>query len=710
MKKLIFPLLSAGAIFAMTSCSADDAPLPNGNDGNVTFAVTLPNMTTRAFGDIETIDCNELLYTIYDAEGQNIIVPTDTVEAFGKGVLTANLSLKLVTNQSYTIVFYAHNNASEFSAYENGNLTVDYSKATVNSEIDDAFYAVQKFTVDGIAKTVTLNRPFAQLNIGTNYLDEPTVKSIISNINSKLTVTKGLYSSIDLISGTMGQEVATDVVLTPSSAPAVNDDFPVEGYSNLLSAYLLVPTTQDLINAQYVINNGETLIRNLNLDATPVRMNYRTNIYGSLLTTDQPFNVQIEPAFEKPDFNQADKPFSFAVEYNPEFFAKGVDAAERAECANKLIADIPNDFDNVSDRLKAFWYLFRNDVKDETDPRFEKYYEGYKGTGAYVGSCGPFYYPAGTVDKYEEDVRKACKRVFNSVTITISGDVEMGGNGSLVLRPNDIYCPVFNVIGEGYAVLNGCKGISGSIGGGYADMYSGTGTLNIKNIHFANIPDKGIGISINSINPSKQPNPTDLYTNIENCVFDGRMYNYVQDGQTINRHLLVKDCVFNLKGTTSYCIFLQQGQGANENQPAGTIEIIGNTFNDAAEGFNIQDRPETVVTIKDNVFNGVTPKADRKHAAAIQMTTGKSYLIENNKFNNVTCNVFRLHDLGVDIKDITIKGNVFNNCAYMFLIDPGVTYKATFNVSEQGVAGVANPRVGQLKDGSTIAHNLPFKY
>ena len=298
MKKTLYSSLALGAVLGLASCASDE-PLGNRqNDGSVTFTVALPEMGTRAFGDAGTINCNELLYTVYDAEGNNIILPTETKTAFGQGVLTDNVTLQLVANQEYKIVFYAHNNGSQFSTYTDGKLTVDYTKANINSEIDDAFYVAYPFTADGTAKTVTLTRPFAQLNIGTDDLGEAAVQNILANITSTLTVSQGLKNSMDLIAGTTSVEgTLDDVTFTPAGAPAVNTDFPVTGYSNLLSVYLLVPAEQDMIDATYVLKNGEKEIRTLNLAATPVRMNYRTNVYGSLLTTQQPFNVEIEPNF-----------------------------------------------------------------------------------------------------------------------------------------------------------------------------------------------------------------------------------------------------------------------------------------------------------------------------------------------------------------------------------------------------------------------------
>jgi len=70
-----------------------------------------------------------------------------------------------------------------------------------------------------------------------------------------------------------------------------------------------------MIDATYTINlAGKPAINNLNLANMPVQGNYRTNVYGSLLTTQNQFNVTIEPNFGTPDFNKEIKPVSTVEE------------------------------------------------------------------------------------------------------------------------------------------------------------------------------------------------------------------------------------------------------------------------------------------------------------------------------------------------------------------------------------------------------------
>ena len=307
MKKFLYPVLALGAVVAMTSCSSEEPLGPNDrpNDGKVTFNINLEGAQTRAFG--ETVNCNQITYTVFDMDGK-VVLSDQTETAFTGGATTATVELQLVANQQYKVIFYANNSGSEFSKYESGVVTVDYTKMNVNSTKDDAFINKkeyngaenQVFTADGNAKTVYLTRPFAQVNIGTDDLDNEAVKKILASVSTEFTVSSGLFTQYSVLDeGTVSGQYAGTYTAT-TGAPEVNTDFPVDGYSNLLSVYLLVPEAKDVINAEYAINlNGSKgSINTLNLSGMPVQMNYRTNVYGSLLTTQNAFNVIIEPAFE----------------------------------------------------------------------------------------------------------------------------------------------------------------------------------------------------------------------------------------------------------------------------------------------------------------------------------------------------------------------------------------------------------------------------
>ena len=313
MKKFLYSVLALGAAATLASCSSEEPLGPNDrpNDGKVTFNLCLEGAQTRAFG--ETTDCNEIIYTVFDMNDQ-VVLEDKTETAFGTGVNTATVELQLVANQQYKVIFYAHNNNSNFSSYANGVVTVNYGSENihVNSNVDDAFINKQTytpagatealpnqvFTADGNAKTVYLTRPFAQVNFGTNDLNNTAVQNILDNVSTEFTVSSGLYSTYSVLDEEATTEY-TGAYTATTGKPQENTDFPVGGYSNLLSAYLLVDQAQSVINANYTIKlAGKPNINTLNLSAMPVQGNYRTNVYGSLLTTQNDFNVTIVPTFD----------------------------------------------------------------------------------------------------------------------------------------------------------------------------------------------------------------------------------------------------------------------------------------------------------------------------------------------------------------------------------------------------------------------------
>ena len=65
--------------------------------------------------------------------------------------------------------------------------------------------------------------------------------------------------------------------------------------------YLLVSADKTLIDVCFSYNGDDDYIHNYT--NVPVQRNYRTNIFGSILTSKVNLNVVIEPAFNAPDYN-----------------------------------------------------------------------------------------------------------------------------------------------------------------------------------------------------------------------------------------------------------------------------------------------------------------------------------------------------------------------------------------------------------------------
>lgn len=306
---------------SLGSCSSElDAPAVNG-DGNVTFTAQLPgNIGSRAYADGET--ATTLKYAVYEAGTTNLVFSSDdATPAYTYENLTFKISFNLVKGKSYDFAFWAQaaDAPYTFTADATGvTVAMNYDKdATANNEKRDAFFNVEKgLKVEGsVNKTIELRRPFAQLNIGTNDLAEfEATKSVLGNIS--VTV-KDVYNTLDLFSGVASdpKEVTfTDVKPEGEAFPNVKDG---KKYDYLAMDYILtgteLVTEADVNNAQKetkdvtiaIFEEGKAeAINTIPVSAAPFQRNYRTNIYGSLLTSTVDWTIEIKPGFNDPDNNE----------------------------------------------------------------------------------------------------------------------------------------------------------------------------------------------------------------------------------------------------------------------------------------------------------------------------------------------------------------------------------------------------------------------
>ncbi len=305
MKKLFFSSLALVAMmFAGTSCSSEEVT-PVTGESTVTLSVTLPDgIQSRAFGDGTT--AQKLTMLVLDDKNQALPVFTGanpTVLSTDIN-LTKQVTLRLAAGKTYKVVCWASAKKSPYTFDPaTRTVTADYEGALTSDEKLDAFYAVQTITVEGnTTETVKLYRPFAQLNIGTNDLaaakaagfDAKTVK-----------VTVPTYKSLNLVTGAVE---AGDPVAVPFGEGALptGETFPKVGYEYLSMNYLLMSADKQLVDLEFTVKAADGSTRTLPVSAVPVQRNYRTNIYGSLLTNSVNINVEIVPAFEEPDYEMDD--------------------------------------------------------------------------------------------------------------------------------------------------------------------------------------------------------------------------------------------------------------------------------------------------------------------------------------------------------------------------------------------------------------------
>ena len=311
MRKLLLSTLTISALM-LASCSNEDVMSP-ASDGPVVFTVSLPGEFTRAISDGET--ATQLTYAVY-VKGETTAVFSSKHDGDPKPYFSdkkATLSLNLAKGKEYDCIFWADKPGNTFYTFDQTNKTVaiNYDGIVSNDEDRDAFFAAETVKVTGAAtKTIELRRPFAQLNFATSDLDAAK-KAGLNYGGSRVTVSN-VYTKLNLLSGkaSEGKEVTfayASKVVDGNAHKEVNG----KTYDWLSMNYLLTGDTptedneqtaeSELVDLVFVAGSSDTAdVNTVNVSQVPVQRNYRTNIYGALLTSPVDFNIVIDPLYYGP--------------------------------------------------------------------------------------------------------------------------------------------------------------------------------------------------------------------------------------------------------------------------------------------------------------------------------------------------------------------------------------------------------------------------
>ena len=295
MKKFLLMAVAAmGLLF--TACSKDEVAQPVAEKSTVTFTVATPELSTRAHGDGES--ATALAYAVYNRADKALLFQgTKTMSN-----LTATVEIPFVNGMTYDVLFWAAAPESPYTVDWDAK-TVGYTNAAAlvgNSEKYDAFYYFltgdELPEITGpVTKTVELKRPFAQLNIKTN--DAKEAKQSGVEVKNVKVVVKNGYSSFDLAAGAGKDknDVTFDFAAKQENANA-------EGVQLLAVNYLFTGGEKSLVDVEFTYTdvNGKVAAAGevMEFASVPVQRNYRTNIVGSLLTSDGKFNIETKPGFE----------------------------------------------------------------------------------------------------------------------------------------------------------------------------------------------------------------------------------------------------------------------------------------------------------------------------------------------------------------------------------------------------------------------------
>ncbi|MBQ2247222.1 MAG: leucine-rich repeat domain-containing protein [Tidjanibacter sp.] len=310
MKKFLISLVVAAAALFATSCVNELDEGIKGNATGVTFEISTPELTSRA--DLFFGDCaaeKKLLYAVYDVtEGGNIVAKISKTELdnalrISKDAPTT-FTLDLIDGNSYAVLFWAV--SDDYS----GAFSIDWTSKkmkmnaspTANKESYDAFYSyITLDNVEGsISRSVVLERPFAQLNIGTSDFEEAKKANFdIDKIWSEVSLTN-VPNVLDCTSGHTSVEGSAAITYSLDEMVVPTDyKFPVSGYNYLAMNYVLVGAEKSLANATVTTKDNtkaKTITNTYN--NIPLARNFKTNVYGALLTNGSQFDVDVDNTWE----------------------------------------------------------------------------------------------------------------------------------------------------------------------------------------------------------------------------------------------------------------------------------------------------------------------------------------------------------------------------------------------------------------------------
>ncbi|MBO7197447.1 MAG: hypothetical protein J6V28_01450, partial [Tidjanibacter sp.] len=290
-KKILLSLVVAAAALFATSCANELDENIKGNGNGVTFEISTPELASRAFGDGESVA--KLMYAVYEV-GQNGYTKVDGVSCTDGVTFDGSkttVAIDLLDGYTYDILFWAAGE-NYTSAY-----TIDWDTKTVtmngtipsNNDAFDGFYKHITVTVNGaVTENVTLERPFAQLNIGTSDLEEAAKAGFNKDNFTSSVVVKGMPNVLDCATGNVSG--TADIEYTATAIDS-NEVFGITGYEYVAMNYVLVGADKQLANIELTVEGGKKITNTYN--NVPFQRNYKTNVYGALLTNGSQFTVDI---------------------------------------------------------------------------------------------------------------------------------------------------------------------------------------------------------------------------------------------------------------------------------------------------------------------------------------------------------------------------------------------------------------------------------
>lgn len=302
MKLVLKNIIILFALLLIVSCSKESVVSDDERYGTVEFDVRVNNVIyTKAISDGSGADC--LMYAIFKENGELVLS-----KSIKKGVSNLSggfkMSVTLPTGNGYRGVFWAQNSkCSAYNVSDDMIVSVNYSGAN-NDETMDAFWGVtDSFNVTDGEVSVTLKRPFAQVNVGAFPFDWEYAKDF-HKLEAKLSGSKisSVPNSMNLltgeVSGSTDVEFAAANMLSDNLMVDVDGNGVYEEYTYLSMSYILASEEETMHTMSFVFSDkfGYTATHNCN-EKIPVRRNWRSNIVGQVLTDNGEIDIVFDPGY-----------------------------------------------------------------------------------------------------------------------------------------------------------------------------------------------------------------------------------------------------------------------------------------------------------------------------------------------------------------------------------------------------------------------------
>ncbi|MBO4475961.1 MAG: chitobiase/beta-hexosaminidase C-terminal domain-containing protein [Bacteroidales bacterium] len=265
-------LLVLGALVLPAACQQE--PVPQLMD-TVTFRVAFPD-DTKAAGDGS--HATVLTLRIYDADGQFLQELTPN---------TFTPSVTLVQG-TYSFIFWATSPDADAYSFDGQVLTVDYSRMTMNSDEEDAFWAcVPNLTVSpGFTRDVTLRRPLGQVSLyskdsnpALTATDLNDAGRFVSSFTLQGPAGGGIPTRMNLLTGATSEPVAQ--VAFPDSPLQLQTLESATDGTLLAFAYVLAPEdalTLSQVDFSATLKRTQATLASGSVASVPLQRNHRTRL------------------------------------------------------------------------------------------------------------------------------------------------------------------------------------------------------------------------------------------------------------------------------------------------------------------------------------------------------------------------------------------------------------------------------------------------